>query len=171
MATKVKSARFVAFGQHYHVCADCNVVFIAKTTDEPLSRSPELDGYDPIWCGCDGCSSTEDKLCKECYEVACADAMPDRYYDDYDVEFADPYGRSALRAEVGGSSGHCPSCKGKVGKTAKFCKNCGNKLNPRAYNCPTCGAKDVLTEADVQLGYQCDRCADRAEGNYYGGDY
>jgi len=65
--------------------------------------------------------------------------------DDHDVDgwdedcpgsapFRDPGGRSALRAGV-----------------------------PR-HPCPTCGEPDRLTDADVQLGYQCDSCADRAEG-------
>jgi hypothetical protein len=35
--------------------------------------------------------------------------------------------------------------------------------NPRNCDCPTCGAPNLLTPADVQLGYQCDKCADRAE--------
>ena len=43
--------------------------------------------------------------------------------------------------------------------------------NPRNLPCPTCGAGDVLTPLDVQRGYQCDTCADRAEGTYMGGDY
>jgi predicted RNA-binding Zn-ribbon protein involved in translation (DUF1610 family) len=49
-------------------------------------------------------------------------------------EFRDPGGNSALRA----------------GK--------------RIYPCPTCGEPNALTEKDRKLGYQCDRCADRAEG-------
>lgn len=53
------------------------------------------------------------------------------------VGFADPGGRSALRAAT--------------------------KDNPRDRPCPTCGAKNVLTRIDVYRGYQCDRCADRAE--------
>lgn len=53
-------------------------------------------------------------------------------------EFADPGGRSALRAAT--------------------------RDNPRIYPCPTCGAENRLTAKDVQLGYQCDECADRAEG-------
>jgi hypothetical protein len=56
--------------------------------------------------------------------------------DDYSM-FADPGGTSALRAVT-------PD-------------------NPRDKPCPTCGAENVLTPADVALGYQCDRCADRAE--------
>jgi hypothetical protein len=85
--------------------------------------------------------------------------MFDEYFDDYDlfdsdnddfndenyliddVGFADPNGNSALRAET-------PN-------------------NPRTYPCPTCDKENVLTRIDVQCHYQCDRCANRAEG--YGG--
>lgn len=56
--------------------------------------------------------------------------------DDYSM-FADPGGKSALRAAT-------PD-------------------NPRNRPCPTCGAEDVLTPADVALGYCCNSCADRAE--------
>jgi len=81
------------------------------------------------------------------------DGVDDREYGDDDVdygdphdydnldedrsEFADPGGRSALRAET--------------------------EDNPRNLPCPNCGAEDVLTPADRAHGYQCDRCADRAE--------
>ena len=41
---------------------------------------------------------------------------------------------------------------------------CASASNPRNMPCPTCGAADVLTPADVRLGYQCDECANRAEG-------
>ena len=57
------------------------------------------------------------------------------------VGFADPGGQSALRAAT-------PD-------------------NPRDRPCPTCGAEDVLTRIDVARGYQCDRCADRAERGGY----
>lgn len=66
--------------------------------------------------------------------------MPGRSYDAeeyilrHEMGFRDPGGRSALR-------------RGK-----------------RCFPCPTCGAKNVLSRADVRRGYQCDRCADRAEG-------
>lgn len=53
------------------------------------------------------------------------------------VGFAEPGGRSALRAAT--------------------------KSNPRNRPCPTCGVKNRLTPIDVQRGYQCDACADRAE--------
>lgn len=67
----------------------------------------------------------------------------DNDFDDR-IEFADPGGRSALRA--------------------------ASRSNPRNLPCPNCGAKNVLTPADRDLGYQCDSCADRAEG-HYDGDY
>ena len=54
--------------------------------------------------------------------------------DDCDCDFYDPGGRSALRA--------------------------GKRCHP----CPTCGEPDRLTAHDVALHYQCDECADRAEG-------
>ena len=61
---------------------------------------------------------------------------------DYDNNrasiFADPTGRSTLRAA-----------------TSK---------NPRNLPCPTCKKPDRLTPADRLLGYQCDECADSLEG-------
>lgn len=36
--------------------------------------------------------------------------------------------------------------------------------NPRNLPCPNCDEPNRLTPADRQLGYQCDRCADAAEG-------
>jgi len=66
----------------------------------------------------------------------------DPYEDEDDlidgVGFADPGGRSALRAAT--------------------------RDNPRDRPCPTCGRENVLTRIDVQRGYQCDHCADAAEG-------
>lgn len=65
---------------------------------------------------------------------------PDSNFDDPDDdrrEFADPGGRSALRA--------------------------AHKGNPRNLPCPNCGAKNVLTPKDKALGYRCDACADAAE--------
>ena len=60
----------------------------------------------------------------------------DERYDEYmrELNFRDPGGRSALR---------------------------GGK---RIYPCPTCGRENQLTAKDKKLGYQCDRCADAAEG-------
>jgi len=70
------------------------------------------------------------------------------YYDDRECEdgdylidgvgFADPGGHSSLRAETAS--------------------------NPRNLPCGTCGEPDRLTPADKRRGYQCDSCADRAEG-------
>ena len=42
-----------------------------------------------------------------------------------------------------------------------------NKYNPRNLPCPTCKQENKLTPADKKQGYQCDECADRAEGNGY----
>lgn len=53
-------------------------------------------------------------------------------------DFADPYGKSALRA--------------------------ASRSNPRNLPCPTCGEPNRLTPKDKARGYQCDECADRAEG-------
>ena len=61
----------------------------------------------------------------------------DDFEDDFRIEFADPGGRSALRA--------------------------ASKKNPRNLPCPNCGGENLLTPADRDLGYQCDACADRAE--------
>jgi len=57
------------------------------------------------------------------------------------VGFADPGGRSALRAAT--------------------------KRNPRNRSCPTCGKKNKLTAIDIARGYQCDDCADLAERGGY----
>jgi hypothetical protein len=60
------------------------------------------------------------------------------YHEDLDDDdFADPGGRSALRA--------------------------ASKRNPRNLPCPSCGAPNRLTPRDRELGYQCDACADRDE--------
>lgn len=61
----------------------------------------------------------------------------DPHDDDDREQFADPGGKSALRAVT-------PD-------------------NPRNRPCPTCERPNMLTPADVAQGYQCDRCADRAE--------
>jgi len=60
----------------------------------------------------------------------------DPFYNDNDMDFADPGGRSALRA------------------------------GPRVHPCPICGRPNRLSAKDVQLGYQCDACADAQEGGY-----
>jgi hypothetical protein len=69
----------------------------------------------------------------------------DDYEPDYDCDhgcdFADPGGRSALRA--------------------------ASKRNPRNLPCPNCGKANRLTPADYDRGYQCDQCADQAERGGY----
>lgn len=72
-----------------------------------------------------------------------ADHAADRHNEDGDdeddgLQFADPGGRSALRA--------------------------ASASNPRNLPCPTCGRPNRLTPADRAQGYQCDACADAAEG-------
>lgn len=63
--------------------------------------------------------------------------------DDYSdsLIFADPGGRSSLRRATG--------------------------RNPRNLPCPTCKVRNRLTAEDKRNGYQCDSCADRAEGGGY----
>jgi hypothetical protein len=63
----------------------------------------------------------------------------EEYHGEYDggPQFADPGGRSALRA--------------------------ASRRNPRNRPCPTCGGKNRLTPEDVHRGYQCNSCADREE--------
>ena len=63
--------------------------------------------------------------------------------EEGDEEFAQPGSGSALRRATKG--------------------------NPRIYPCPTCKKPNRLTRKDVLLHYQCDECADRAEGKY--GEY
>lgn len=73
------------------------------------------------------------------YDYPAIDNEPDE--PDFDEEqhrenfdeFMDPGGNSALRA--------------------------GKRNRP----CPTCKSPNRLTAADVELGYQCDTCADKAE--------
>mgnify|MGYP001577111268 FL=1 len=60
------------------------------------------------------------------------------YNDETRSDFAEPSGKSALRA--------------------------AKKGNPRNLPCPTCGEPNRLTPKDRALGYQCNACADRCEG-------
>jgi len=84
----------------------------------------------------------DDAVCPRCCERLTAEQRDedDRCsgYSERDCEFADPGGNSALRAS--------------------------SPTNPRNLPCPTCGARNRLTPADRARGYQCDPCADRAEG-------
>ena len=63
------------------------------------------------------------------------------YYDPDRSDFRDPGGRSALRN------------------------------GPRRHPCPTCKRPNMLSAADVKRGYQCDRCADQAEGCWPNSEY
>ncbi len=56
---------------------------------------------------------------------------------DYGYEFAEPGSNSALRAAT--------------------------ELNPRNLPCPTCEYPNRLTPMDVNMGYQCNSCADAME--------
>lgn len=68
------------------------------------------------------------------------DPIDDLDRDD-EPAFADPGGRSALRA--------------------------ASKTNPRNLPCPTCHEPNRLTPADRAWGYQCDSCADSLERGGY----
>lgn len=64
---------------------------------------------------------------------------PDYFDDDefdFDPQFADPGGKSALRAGI------------------------------RNLPCPNCEQPNRLTAADQRLGYQCDSCADKLENGW-----
>lgn len=76
------------------------------------------------------------------YDDDCDFGHPFDDCEDDDLSmFADPGGRSALRAE--------------------------SEHNPRNLPCPTCGEPDRLTPADRARGYQCDDCADACERGGY----
>ena len=88
-------------------------------------------------CGWSG--DPQDDMCPNC------DTAHVSYYDEREplidgVGFADPGGRSALRAAT--------------------------RSNPRIHPCPTCGRENQLTPKDVARHYQCDRCADQAESEF-----
>ena len=80
--------------------------------------------------------------CDRCWD-GCPDCMLAPGEEEFMIDgvgFANPGGNSALRAATTG--------------------------NPRNLPCPTCGEPDRLTPADRRAGYQCDSCADMAEGGY-----
>jgi hypothetical protein len=117
------------------------------------------------------------KYCKACQLEEILDAMERPYDDDDGIHFAYPGGRSALRAENvlyfyghgGAVTIYCPThgCHAPVKHRDSFCWKDGTQLNQRNQACPTCETPDVLTLEDRQLKYQCDGCADRAEGYGY----
>lgn len=109
--------------------------------------------YDEYY-GLDSYDDEDNDYCYdcECYyndpkddcDCCCHQDTFDKDDVDYDPEykidgvgFADPGGRSALRAET--------------------------RDNPRDCSCPNCGRENILTRIDRARGYQCDRCADAAE--------
>ena len=94
----------------------------------------EQDSGNPFTCyACGGTGEVDDG---EIYDPL-LDVLsdPDADESDIDAAFASP--GSALRA--------------------------ASWRNPRNLPCPTCGVENRLTPADAARGYQCDRCADRAE--------
>ncbi len=93
------------------------------------------DNY--VACVNDDDPDNETSDCDEDY-----DYEGERYDDDYDgyldnCEFADPGGRSALRAAT--------------------------EDNPRNLPCPSCRRPNRLTPKDKKLEYICDTCADTVE--------
>lgn len=52
-------------------------------------------------------------------------------------------------------------------KDDKSALRAASKSNPRNLPCPNCQEPNRLTPKDKALGYQCDECADRAEGGGY----
>jgi hypothetical protein len=66
--------------------------------------------------------------------------MHDFYEREDRSQFAEPFGRSALRRATRG--------------------------NPRNLPCPTCKQPNRLTPKDARLGYQCNQCADAEEGRF-----
>lgn len=119
---------------------------------EPKHWEP---GYDPgptaedgPWGDCDCCGAEDMELHKVDGELVCDECYHDHYgdeiypeYDNHEPDFADPGGRSALRAAT--------------------------HDNPRNLPCPNCKRENMLTPADRALGYQCDICADQAEHGGY----
>jgi hypothetical protein len=78
-------------------------------------------------------------------------------YDDHD----DPYGEDEPLDGVGFA---------RPGENSALRR--ATRSNPRDQPCPTCGAENVLTRIDARRGYQCDGCADAAEGvGPMGGQY
>lgn len=112
-------------------CCECGET-LADGEDMYVATKAGCETY------CEGC---HDDMCDN--EQGMYDSMDDDLIDG--VGFADPGGRSSLRAET--------------------------ESNPRDQSCPQCGAENVLTRIDRQRHYICDSCADRAEGRGGYGDY
>lgn len=126
--------------------------------DESESGCPKCSARAEMYARIEAGEADADSICFACQsEVsetsfmgqrvcrACYEAIATGKVQTDRLVFANPGGHSALRAAGPG--------------------------NPRVHPCPTCMEPNVLTPQDVQRGYQCDTCADRAEGRYFGGDY
>lgn len=86
-------------------------------------------------------------------------------YDDFDDEDDDDGEEDDLRDDDDGSldgEGDCDFAD--PGGTSALRR--ATRTNPRNLPCPTCKEPNVLTPKDRQLGYQCNRCADRCERGY-----
>jgi ribosomal protein L37AE/L43A len=57
--------------------------------------------------------------------------------------------------------------RARVFKDNKSALRAASHSNPRNLPCPTCKEPNKLTPKDKARGYQCDACADRAEGGGY----
>lgn len=100
----------------------------------------DVDTFICSECGDECLEPNEDGVCQICAQDAqWLDDAEDDLIDG--VGFADPGGRSALRAAT--------------------------ESNPRNLPCPNCGAANRLTPLDKARGYQCDACADALERGGY----
>lgn len=100
---------------------------LCRQCEGPLP--PDAPDYGFCSSECKDDSDDEDRLAEALDEA-------EAEFDGED-DFADPGGRSALRAAT-------PD-------------------NPRDQPCPSCGEPNRLTPKDVALSYVCDQCADHAE--------
>lgn len=130
------------------VCGPCCLTYPVEYVEQYVHPQPLLcehcgelgfDTYEQFEKSKATCEACEEEFAfeRECDDEF--DSRADAEEGGYGgIRFADPGGRSALRA--------------------------ASRENPRNLPCPTCGAENVLTPEDRACGYQCDRCADRAEG-------
>jgi hypothetical protein len=126
-------------GEDEGECPSCAKMAALQAAIDAGEVSP-----DAVCFACEGSASETtfmgQRVCWPCYSaIAEGKVKPDR------LRFADPGGRSALRAAGPG--------------------------NPRIHPCPSCHEPNRLTPQDRARGYQCDSCADRAEGRMGGWDY
>lgn len=131
------------------LCPKCKTRFQVLDDEQGMHDCPHCgySGHDDEVCRECGDSEVtdDDGLCDECRddqrEATRAAHDEGRDWDeDWQIDgvgFADPGGRSALRAATAD--------------------------NPRIYACPTCKKRNRLTRIDKERSYQCDECADRLE--------